>query len=345
MDSTKVLVQIVTYNGKHLITACLNSILNQTYRDFKILVIDNASQDETAALVRSNYPQVALVENNKNYAFAKANNQGLRLFKSDYVLICNQDIVLEQDWLEKIMSKVENPQYSSIGSFGGKLLKLKLINAEISELEKTQVIDSCGLKLLKNHRIIERGAGEPSSSYNEEEEIFGHSGALVLYRRQALEEVIIKDKFHLNGDYFDSNFVCYKEDIDLAWRLQLAGWRSLFVPQAVAYHLRTFSGSEKTKLQQIVINRLKQSPLIRYYSYRNHWLLLLENEFFINWLYYFPYIFWQELKKLIFIIFYEPANFKVLIEIIRWWPQIMSKRKQTMSKVKVTPKYLRNWIN
>lgn len=345
MESSKVTIQIVTYNGKHLMASCLDSILDQTYRDFKVLVIDNASQDGTAEFVRNNYPQVAVFENNKNHAFAKANNQGFRLLRSEYVLMCNQDIVLERDWLEKIIAEVENEKYSSFGSFGGKLLKLKLINAEIGELEKTDRIDSCGLKLLKSHRVVEIGSGEDRSTYDARDEVFGHSGALVLYRRQALEDVIIKDCFHPNGDYLDSNFVFYKEDVDLAWRLQLAGWRSLFVPDAVAYHIRTFSGSEKTGLQEMIANRFKQSRLARYYSYRNHLLLLLENEFFSNLFYYSPQIFWYELKKLAFIIVAEPSNLKALLEVATMWSQIKKKRRQIMSSAKVTSQYIRNWIN
>lgn len=345
MNTTKVAIQIVTYNGKHLMASCLDSILDQTYRDFKVLVIDNASQDGTVKFIRNNYPQVAVFENNKNHAFAKANNQGFRLLKSEYVLMCNQDVVLERDWLEKIMKEVENSKYASFGSFGGKLLKLKLINAEIGELEKTNFIDSCGLKLLKNHRVVEIGSGEESSFCNVRGEVFGHSGALVMYRRQALEDVMIKDRFHINGDYLDSNFIFYKEDIDLAWRLQLAGWRSLFVADAVAYHIRTFSGSEKIGFRKIIANRLKQSRLARYYSYRNHLMLILENEFFFNLIYYFPYIFWYELRKIIFIVLIEPSNLKALLEIIILWPQIKKKRDQTMSRAKVTSQYIRNWIN
>lgn len=345
MDSSKVTIQIVAYNGKHLMASCLDSILDQTYRDFKVLVIDNASQDGTAEFVRNNYPQVAVFENNKNHAFAKANNQGFHLLKSEYVLMCNQDIVLEHDWLEKIMAEVDNPKYASFGSFGGKLLKLKLINAEIGELEKTNLIDSCGLKILKSHRVVEIGSGEEASSYDARDEVFGHSGALVMYRRQALEDVLIKDRFHANGDYLDSNFIFYKEDVDLAWRLQLAGWRSLFVADAVAYHIRTFSGSEKTGLQEMITNRFKQSRLARYYSYRNHLLLLLENEFFFNLVYYFPHIFWYELKKMVFILFAEPSSLKALLEVIALWPQIKKKRSQAMSNAKVTSQYIRGWIN
>lgn len=345
MEGSKAVFQIVSHNGRHLMPSCLESILDQTYRDFKILVIDNNSQDGTAQFIRSNYPQVAVFENNKNHAFAKANNQGFHLLRSEFVVMCNQDIVIEPDWLEKIMREAERPEAAGIGSFGGKLLKLKMLNAEIGELEKQDIIDSCGLKILKSHRVVEIGSGENKSSHDTRKEVFGHSGALVAYRRQALEEVLIKDRYHAGGDYLDSNFVFYKEDVDLAWRLQLAGWRSLFVPDALAYHIRTFSGSESSGVKEVVANRRKQSRLARYYSYRNHFLLLLENEFAGNLIYFLPHIFWYELKKFFYVLLAEPKNLRAIVEVLAMWPQIKRKRHQTFSRAKVGVKYIRGWIN
>jgi len=240
--------------------------------------------------------------------------------------------------------EVENERHSMFSSFGGKLLKLKMVNAEINEMEKTEVIDSCGLKILRNHRIVEIGAGEDSSAYESRDEVLGHSGALVLFRREALEEIVLKDYYHSAGDYFDSNFFFYKEDVDLAWRLQLAGWKSLFIPDAIAYHLRTVSGSQNSNTKEILTNRLNQSKLARYYSYRNHFLVLLENEFAINLLYYLPFIFWYEFKKFIYVLFLETANLKAFWEILLMWPQIAKKRRHNFSRAKVAAKYVRGWI-
>jgi GT2 family glycosyltransferase len=324
--------------------SCLDSILNQTCRDFNIVVIDNDSADGTAEFIRQNYPMVSVVENNKNPGFAKANNQAIRLFKSSYLVFCNPDIVLEPTWLEKIMAEAESTDGREFGVIGGKLLKLKIINAEIGEFEKTDKIDSCGLKILKNHRVVELGAGEPSENFADRCEVFGFSGALVLVKRDALAEIVLEDKYHA-GDFFDGNFFLYKEDVDLAWRLRLAGVKSLLVPQAVAYHLRTFAAGESQAAGEILAGRRKQSSLAKYYSYRNHLLILLEDIYFRNLLFYFFPIFWLELKKFGYILIFETKSLTAWVEAIKMLPEISAKRRQVIGQAKVGAKALRKWIS
>ncbi|MEK7167439.1 MAG: glycosyltransferase family 2 protein [Patescibacteria group bacterium] len=128
MSFPKVTIQIVSYNSRRYLPDCLKSILSQTYRDFQILVVDNNSLDGTADYLRHHHPEVAVFQNKQNLGFAKANNQGIRLLNSPYVVLCNPDIVLEPDWLEKIMVKAEDGSYAEYGSFGGRLLKLEITN-------------------------------------------------------------------------------------------------------------------------------------------------------------------------------------------------------------------------
>lgn len=345
MHQPKVTIIIVTRNSRMFMPSCLDSILNQTCRDFQTVVIDNDSSDGTAEFVRREFPTVGVVENNKNLGFARANNHGIRMFKSPYIVLCNPDIVLEPDWLEKIMASAESDECRQYSVFGGKLLKLKLLNAEIGEIEKTSLIDSCGLKVLKNHRVVELGAGEESSKYQKQQEVFGISAALVMFRRSALDQILIADKYHAQGDYFDGSYFFYVEDVDLAWRLRLMGERSLLVPDAVAHHLRTLSGSEHQSIRQMMANRRKQNSLATYYSYRNHLLLLLADEFSSNWLIFLPRIFWLELKKFVYILFFEPKNLLALAEIVKMLPEIRAKRKTIFARAKITAKELRKWYN
>lgn len=343
MSGHKVTIIIPAYNSKIYIAHCLNSIFDQTYRDFQVLLIDNNSQDGTADFVRSNYPGVNIIQNNKNLFFAKANNQGIRLVKTDYVLLCNQDIILEPAWLEEIMRAAESEKYQRYGSFGGRLLKLKSINIEVGEFEKTDKIDSCGLLVLKNHRVVELGAGQTKDKFLKVQEVFGQSGALALFRREALEDVVLRNDDHHNGDYFDSDFLFYKEDVDLAWRLQLLGWPSLFLPEAVAYHLRTLSGSEEDNLGRVVKLRSQKPQLARYYSYRNHFLVLFGDEFASNLWRYLPQIFWCELKKFIYVLFFETSSLVAIGEVLRLSGRIKRKRKEVFSKCRVTAKEIRKW--
>lgn len=336
---------IVTRNSRLFMASLLESILNQTRRDFQVAIIDNNSSDGTADFVRANYPMVSVIENNKNLGFAKANNQAIKLFKTPFLVLCNPDIVLEPNWLEVMMSKVENSELADFGVFGGKLLKLKMINLETGETEKTEQIDSCGLQIQKNHRAVERGAGQNASDYLDDQEVFGHSGALMLLKREALDSIILLDRFHSAGDFFDGSFFFYKEDVDLAWRLQLAGVRSYFVASAQAYHLRTFSGSETDNWRELMTKRRKQNPLARYYSYRNHLLILFEDLFVANWFYYLPHIFWLELKKFFYVLFFEIKNLRAWWELIKMFPEIRAKRKKLFSQTVVRAGDLRKWIN
>ena len=344
MSNKKVTIQIVSWNGMRYLPHCLHSIFEQTFKDFQVLVVDNNSQDESVSFIRKNYPEVAVLQNNRNLNFAKANNQGIKLLHTPYLVLCNQDIILEPDWLEKMMGVVESEPYKQFGSFGGKLLRLKMLEGEAPELEKTEIVDSCGLKVLKNHRVVELGGGEPSSDYVENSEVFGQSGALALYRREALDDILIKNQDHNNGDYFDSDFGFYKEDVDLAWRLQLLGWPSLLVADALAYHARTFAGSEKKKIMEVISNRRGQSKLARFNSYRNHFFVLLADDFLSNLFIFSPQIFWYELRKFIYLLFMETASLRVLFSLLGNWGKIRRKRKQIFSRAQVDAKYIRSWF-
>lgn len=325
--------------------SCLDSILNQTYRDFRVVVIDNDSADGTAEFVRRNYPMISVVENNRNLGFAKANNHGIRLFKSSHLVLCNPDIVLEPDWLEKMMAAAESEANRDYTVFGGKLLKLRLLNLEVGEMEKTETIDSCGLRVLKNHRVVELAAGEKSSAMVAKQEVFGHGAALVMFKREALDAILLKDKYHSQGDYFDGTFFFYKEDVDLAWRLRLAGQRSLLLPEIIAYHLRTFSGSDQNSAVQLMKNRREQNKLAKYYSYRNHLLILLADEFASNLIIYLPRIFWLEFKKFFYLLIFETGNISAWLEIIKMLPEIRAKRRQVLGSAKITAADLRKWFN
>lgn len=331
----KVTIQIVTWNSMKYLPLTLESIFTQSYRDFQVLVIDNNSHDGTVDFIRKNYPEVAVFQNKKNLGFSKANNQGIRLLHSPYIVFCNPDIVLEKNWLAVMMDNIESDQHKDIGSFCGKLLKLKPIDGEIEEDSKTNIIDSCGLEVVRSRRIVEIGAGEESNKFDVNKEIFGCSGALALYKRELLDDCLIKTKTNPHGEYFDEDFFAYKEDVDLAWRSRLLGWKSMFINSAIAYHVRSASGSENNGLMDMIRNRKKQSQFAKYYSYRNHLLLLLKNELYRNFVADFWSIKWFEIKKAGYIFIFEFRNIKAWFEILKMLPKMLAKRKEIARKAKL----------
>lgn len=344
MNLPKVTIQIVTWNSMKYLPFTLESIFSQTYRDFQVLVIDNNSQDETVDFIRKNYPEVTVFQNKKNLGFSKANNQGIMLLHSPYIVFCNPDIVLEKNWLEIIMQKAELEEYKDVGSFGGKLLKLKPNNDEIDQTSKTSVIDSCGLKINRSRKITEIGVGRDSSEFENDQEIFGCSGALVLYKRETLDDCLIRTKTNPKGEYFDEDFFFYKEDVDLSWRARIFGWKSMFISTAIAYHVRSISGSENNNLSEIIKNRKKQSSFGKYYSYRNHLFLLIKNEFYRNFIKDFWSIKWFELKKAGYVMIFEFKNLRAWFEILKMLPQMLAKRKEINKKAKINYIDFAKWI-
>ncbi|MEI6627059.1 MAG: glycosyltransferase family 2 protein [bacterium] len=345
MLSPKITFQIVTWNSIKYIGECVESILRQTHREFQILVIDNNSQDGTVKFLKTNYPDITVFQNNKNLGFAKANNQGIRLLNSPYIITCNPDIVLEDNWLENIMAVAESDKYSEYGSFGGKMLKSRIVNADTNELERSNIIDSCGLKIENNFRVVELGAGQDGDAFVSNQEVFGHCAGLALYKREALNDVCLGNQEGTTSECFDEDFFIYKEDIDLAWRLQLFGWKSFLVPMAKAYHVRSLAGSEKRKFMDIFKLRRKQSKISRFYSFRNHWFMLVKNLQAENLKKYWPNILGYEFKKVLYILFLEWSSIKALGQILKLLPKMLAKRKKIMKKARVEARYLRHWIN
>lgn len=335
----KVSISIVTWNSRRFMPGCLDSIHGQTLGDFSILAIDNDSQDKTAQLLEEKYPEIKVIRNSRNLGFAKAHNQGIRFSKSEYVLVANPDIVMEPDCLAEMVAAMDADK--KLGSVGCKLLRMKAESTDLDRTygEKTDLIDSAGLSMRRSRKAIDRGQGEKDAGqYDRQEEVFGITGALVLYRRQALEDAVYE------GEYFDGDFSSYKEDVDLAWRMRLLGWKSLYVPSAVSYHFRAVGSGSDPSIGDVVRSRRSQPKLIRYYSYRNHLMCLAKNLLGRNFLRDFFYIMGYELKKLGYFIIFERSSLKGLVHFLAKLPKILKKRKALMRRLRVRPEEMRKWF-
>ena len=213
-------VIIVNYNRKNLLHGCLDAVRMQGIRDIEIIMVDNGSSDGSAEMIKSSYGEVILIENKENLFYCKANNQGIKEAKGDFILCLNSDCVLDKDYLKKAMPAFLLDE--KIGMVSGKLLR-----------PDKRTIDSIGLFVARNRKPLERGYGKiDKGQYNRPGYVFGVSGACMLMKKNMLED--IKDK---NG-YFDETFEIYYEDLDLCWRAQRKGWKAYYNPKAVAYHER-----------------------------------------------------------------------------------------------------------
>lgn len=329
----KVSINLVTWNGKKYLPYCLDSIFNQTFRDFSLFILDNGSTDGTAEYLKAfRFPisEMEIAFNENNVGFAAGHNQAVRATESDYVLMLNQDIILEPDFLENLVKFMDN--HPEAGAVTGKLLRWDFGNNQ-----KTDMLDSAGIELFKNHRGAELGTGEKDGEkWSDPREVFGVSGAAPLYRRAALREVAFK------GEYFDEDFFSYKEDVDLAYRLRLVGWRAWLVPGARAYHDRT----AKIEASLGLLGRRKnKSAFVNYHSYKNHLFFLLKDVPAGIWWRWGCRIKWYEFKKFIFLLFLETKTLGGLGEFLKKFFKMVRKRKWIMAHRKISVSDMKEWFS
>ncbi|MCM8774402.1 MAG: glycosyltransferase family 2 protein [Candidatus Omnitrophica bacterium] len=244
---------IPTFNCKDFIKSCLDSVFVQGYQNIEVIVVDNGSQDGTVNFIRENYPEVILLQNLQNLGACKARNQGIERSSGCWILTLDCDIILQKDFLSKIVKIIENLP-SNIGMIQPKIL-----------YPDKKTIYSTGIYLSHLRRFYDIGKGkDDNGQFNTLRHIFGACSAAALYRRDMLEE--LKEA----TGYFDERFFFLVEDVDLSWRAQRRGWESLYYPKAICYHYGNSSRINK-KLRQYLCfrNRLysimKNEKLLHYF--------------------------------------------------------------------------------
>ena len=243
-------VVIVNWNGRRYLEGCLSSVLSQTYPHFEVILVDNGSTDSSVEFVSQTFPQIRLIENHKNMGFAAGSNMGIKVAKGDYIATINNDAQADRRWLEELVRPIEADQ--RVGMCASKMLFY----------HQPQLINSAGISLDKVGIAWDRKLGEPETDADSLREVFGPCAGAALYRRRMLEEVGL----------FDEDFFCYLEDVDLAWRARLRGWRSLYVPGAKVYHLHSATSGEGSHFKSYLRGRNKVWTIIK--NYPNPHLLL-----------------------------------------------------------------------
>jgi len=214
-NSSSVTVILVNWNCGDVIAKCLDYLLSQTLPLNRVIVVDNDSSDNSLAGIASQY-NVDLIYLDKNYGFAGGNNRALALCETEYVALLNPDAFAEPDWLEQLMVAAQaNPEVAAFAS-------LQLC------AENPLIVDGAGDSYHVSGLVwrIAHGAGLSETDLCTKD-IFTPCAAAALYRRQALVDV--------GG--FDEDFFCYVEDVDLGFRLRLAGHRAMLVPDAIVHHV------------------------------------------------------------------------------------------------------------
>ncbi len=227
-------VVVVTYNHAETLPACLAAVAKLEPLPDRVVVIDNASDDASATIAAAWSPGFAtdLVVENTNTGFAAACNRGIDTTEAPWILLLNPDCAPQPDMVRQLLETAAGRTDSSTIA----ALSPKLLRADRPGLEPTPVIDAAGMLVSCSGRHFDRGSGLPDDgSFDRPAWVFGGTGAAVLLRREALADVA-----YSASEVFAESFFAYREDAELAWRLQLRGWRCLYAPHATASHRRGF---------------------------------------------------------------------------------------------------------
>jgi len=307
-------VIIPNWNGKKFLKGCLDSLLLSSYEQVEVVIVENGSKDGSVEYLESNYPSVKLVKFAQNTGFSPAVNAGIRYCEGEFVALLNNDTVVDKNWISEMIAVLR--EHPEIGSTGCKMLAY----------DDHSLLDGAGdgyrrggLPGRIGHREIDRG------QFDQQRYILGPCGGAAVYRRSMLDDIGL----------FDDDYFAYLEDVDIGLRAQSAGYKCLYVPTAIMYHLgcgTTGSGYH---------------PLVVRLSSQNNWNTIVKNIPLPLLLKFAPQIFYWQLYY-----------FAVVIvrggQVIPWlegsWralmllPKMLKKRAEINSKRRVSHAYMEEII-
>ena len=303
-------IVIVNWNGEKYLPRCLEAVEAQTFSDYEVIVVDNASSDRSVDGLETRWPGIQVLRLDENLGFAVANNLGARLARGRWLVLLNNDAFPNADWLEKLVQATqEHPQFAFFAS--------RLIQAnDPARLDGTgDVYHVSGLSWRRDYcRPVEQG-------HLEADEVFSPCAAAALYDRQAF--------LHVGG--FDEAFINYHEDVDLGFRLRLQGQRCRYVPDAVAEHV----GSASFGLE---------SDRAIYYGHRNLvWSYFKNMPGSLVWRYLPAHL----LANLVVIVYYTlrgkgKAIWRAKLDALRGLPVVLRTRKAIQEQRRISAKEIRS---
>jgi GT2 family glycosyltransferase len=291
-------------------------------------MIDNASADGSAKIAEAHRARLALevVREPVNTGFAAAANRGIRAGGAPWVLLLNPDCAPQPDMMCRLADAVAGcgaPQ--RVGSATPKLGR-----AAGPDLAPEPIIDAAGMLVTASGRHLDRGAGRADDgSFDRPAWVFGGTGAAALYRREALSDVA-----YPGGEVFAESFFAYREDAELAWRLQLRGWRCLYAPGAVAAHRRGFR-PEAGRAGHAAINR---------HSVRNRFLLRGHCADFAWHLRCFPWWLLRDLLVVAACLTVERSSLPALTDVWRLRSDVRERRRWVLGRRTAPPRQIARWF-
>ena len=228
----KVTVIIPNYNGEKFLDKCLNSLLCQTEKDYQLLIVDNGSTDESIQIIRNNFrmfeekkfkkENLILMRLTHNQGFCAAVNKGIKRANTKYIILLNNDTEVAVNFIEESVRAIEGSD------------KIFSVSPKMIKYYQRDKLDNCGDYYTAMGWAFPRGLGQSVNKYSKSRQIFSSCGGAAIYRKAVLEEIGL----------FDERHFAYLEDVDIGYRARIHGYKNVYNPNAVVYHVGSgFSGS------------------------------------------------------------------------------------------------------
>jgi GT2 family glycosyltransferase len=246
-----VTVVVVNYNGRYFLDACLSSLRDQELPPREVILVDNASSDDSVAWARKNHPWIRVIEADENLGYCGGNNLGIQLSREPYVALLNNDTKVEPTWLRYLFEALEaDPGAAASSSLV--LLPGDPPRVHYAGSEAHFIGHISNLFYLKPRPGVEKSLVR--------REVGVYVGSSVLFRRRALDACGL----------LDDRFFIYEDELDMALRLRGRGWRILFVPESIVWH---YAGTPELAVRTRQPYPSRRAFLVT----RNRWLVLLKN--------------------------------------------------------------------
>ncbi len=319
-DTPRISVVLVTWNSAAFLSRCIDALRKQTL-PLELIHVDNASADDSVALVRDGFPGCRQIINETNRGFTGAVNQGVAEARGTFVLLLNPDAYLEPDYLARVIAAMDAAG-ERFGMATGKLMSAAVPG----------IVDTKGIRMTRTGRHLDigqgRGDGEDDRGLRANNEVFGVSAAAAVYRMSFIRDVAV------DGEFLDQDFFTYREDADVAWRGRVLGWRALYVPEAVAHHVRRVTPEVRRALPES-INRD---------SVRNRFLLRLKNEGLYLALRNAPFELTRDLLTIAAVLTVERSSLPALTWLWKNRRRIMAKRRAIQGRRRTSDRELAGWF-
>ena len=348
MNNPILSINIVVLNGEKYIRGCLESVLRQTYPhdQLEINIRDNGSTDNTISIIEeyiprfSDFVDIRFIKSSQNLIMWMGHEDLLKTTRGSYLVVLSADVILEKDFIARAVEKLEaDPK---LGAIQAKVYQFDA-SEPFGDEPPRRTIDTCGFLIHRSRRISNIGHGSHDrGQFDQPQEIFGIEGAVPVLRIDALKSIA------LHGEIADHDMVWYAEDLDIAWRLRLAGWKQMYEPSIIAWHDRGTSkghtvGSWLTYIRKVG-DRRKISIARRRLEWRNSRWTRIKNDYIINILQDLPYIVWREIEVLGYAVIFEPGILKEVLPFLQGIPKMLRKRREILSRATASPEEIHSFF-